>query len=481
MDIIKMRLTALNPDYNNNTHIWLKLYHAYEGEDSVKGCNDRYLPKTQTMEGNNLYYDNYKTRAVFPEQVYKAVQSYLGCLHRESPTITLPDKISFMEKEATFYGESLEQVLKEINFYQLLYGRVGICVDIRKDSKGLARPYIVLYPPEKVTNWGVTDIEDGNIPSYSFVVIDESGEKLNEAGEWIPVKQYRVLEMLNNVYVNGVFQNESYTPALMKPLSTQSGTFNKIPFVFCNVKDMKPKVQKPPLLGLANLCYAIYRGDADYRQDLHRQSQDTLFTFGIEHPDSGLKIGAGAYVDAPLDARAEYVGVTGVGLEEQRVALETLNAQALHDAGQFMNTPSKQSAEGISLMLNSQMSALHQIATTGAEALKTILKMTCEWMGIKETDKIDVAANTDFVDTEITADDVVKLWTTVQAGGLSTESYFIHLNKKGIISTSPDEEMTKIDDDKEKRLLESDYGDTGNDVVGGSNAVGDNPNENPVS
>jgi hypothetical protein len=127
------------------------------------------------------------------------------------------------------------------------------------------------------------------------------------------------------------------------------------------------------------------------------------------------------------------------------------------------------------------MSALHQIATTGAEALKTILKMTCEWMGIKEIDKVDVAANTDFVDTQITADDVVKLWTAVQAGGLSTESYFIHLNKKGIISTSPDEEISKIDDDKEKRLLESDYGDTVNDVVGGSNAVGNDTNENPVS
>lgn len=500
MGITKMRLTALNPDYENNLPLWQKMYDAYEGEDRVKDRLDKYLPKTQVMVNDKNYYLKYVQMAVFPEHTYKAVESFLGCLHREKPKITLPDSISFMEKEATYYGESIVKVLEEINFYQLLYGRVAIGVDVRKDEKGSARPYIVIYPPEKIKNWGVSDlqsieIKEAKLPAYSFIVIDESGQQLNEINEWIPLTQHRVLKIVNNVYMNGVFKDNNYDENQMLPLSTQSGTFDKIPFVFCNVKDLKPNVQRPPLLGLANLCYAIYRGDADYRQDLHRQSQDTLFTFGIPRPDAGLHVGAGAVVDAPVDARAEFVGVTGVGLEEQRIALDSLNTQALHDAGQFMNTPSKQSAEGINLFLTATMSALNQIASTGAEALTTILKLTCEWMGVKDIEKLEVIPNTDFVDSQMTAEDVIKLWTTVQSGGLSPDSYFTYLNRKGVIERSPEEEIDKIDEAKEKVVLDNvSYGNVNGVSSNQSNgsdtstdqkpktkkAVGTKPNENAV-
>jgi hypothetical protein len=457
-----MRLTALNPEYDKMNPTWTRLYHAYEGEQVVKSNQDIYLPKTVTMKSDKDYYLMYLERAVFPDFFYKAVESFQGALHREKAKITLPDIISFMKNDATFYGESLQKVLEEITHYLLRYGRACVGVDVRKDEKGGARPYIVIYPPNKVKNWGISDtvnvdVTNAKIPSFQFVIIDESGSKVNESGEWVSLTQHRVLEMINGVYHNGVFQDNNYDLSGMVALSTQSGTLNRIPFVFCNVKDLKPDVQRPPLVGLANLCFAIYRGDADYRQDLHRQSQDTLFTFGIPRPESGMEIGAGAIIEAPADGRAEYVGVTGVGLEEQRIALDNLKTQALHDAGQFMNTPAKQSAEGISLFLSASMSALHQVANSSAECLKVILSICCEWLGKKDVE-IEIVPNTDFSENEIVPDQVLKLWTTVQSGGLSRDSYFTYLNRKGIIETSPDDEIGLIDGDKEQMMLDSGYG-----------------------
>ena len=90
-----------------------------------------------------------------------------------------------------------------------------------------------------------------------------------------------------------------------------------IPFVFINSKDLSTIPDKPPLDSLARLALAIYRAEADYRQNLFMQGQDTLVrigsTFEQDDENKAVRMGAGARLDMPVNGDAMYIGVSGKG------------------------------------------------------------------------------------------------------------------------------------------------------------------------
>ena len=112
------------------------------------------------------------------------------------------------------------------------------------------------------------------------------------------------------IYQTATFgAGDSITPSATEAPSRQGQTTNKIPFAFINSVDIAADPDVPPLEGLANLCLAIYRGEADYRQNLFMQSQDTLVITGMSGDDDAIRTGAGACIKIPNpDGDAKYVG-----------------------------------------------------------------------------------------------------------------------------------------------------------------------------
>ena len=83
----------------------------------------------------------------------------------------------------------------------------------------------------------------------------------------------------------------------------------------------------------------MYRQDADYKQALFLQGQDTLVVTGAAN-DGTIRIGAGAHISVPLGADAKFIGVDGSGLEEQRRSLENDYQRASGKGGQLLDTNS---------------------------------------------------------------------------------------------------------------------------------------------
>jgi hypothetical protein len=158
------------------------------------------------------------------------------------------------------------------------------------DVTGSGNPYIALYDAESIINWDEGSNQAG-LNALNLVVLNES-QSVRDGFAWKDVERYRVLvlgdlnvneEDLQSAvysqmvvdYGNGKAINEVFVePKIM------GQSLNEIPFVFVNSKDVSATPDSPPLLGLANLCLAIYRGEADYRQSLHMQAQDTLVVVG---------------------------------------------------------------------------------------------------------------------------------------------------------------------------------------------------------
>src|SRR6185295_10872376 len=114
---------------------------------------------------------------------------------------------------------------------------------------------------------------------------------------------------------------------------------------------------------------ALYRMDADYRQCLHMQGQETLVTIAADDGEVS-SVGAGAHINIKNpNGKAEFIGLSGAGLGEMRQAIENEMSRCAKKAGELLADQSKQvqSGEAIALSTGRKGTKLIDIALTAAE------------------------------------------------------------------------------------------------------------------
>ena len=417
----------------------------YKGEGAVKVAGTRYLPPTSGMvlDGMNTTdigfknYQAYKARAVFPDYVKDGVEALIGLIHQHAPKIQIPERMNYLLEKATVDGEPLLMLLRKINEEQLVPGRVGLLVDLPLNpDPANPQPFITMYSAESLRNWDSGEAVQG-INELSMAVLDESCN-VREQFDWTWKERYRVLQLINGLYVQALFEGDTYVEADMKPCMLRGKTLDKIPFVIINSKDLIAEPDVPPLLGLGRACLSIYRTEADYRQNLHMQGQDTLVTVGglrqnalVEGvAEDSVRVGAGSRIDVEMGGDAKFIGVSSTGLSEQRNCLENDRKRAESKAGQLVGNQSIKNESGSAMLarLAAQTASLMQISLTAAEGLQSALRYIAEWMG-EDPSKVKVEANTEFTAAANNAQELVYLMTARNLGApISMES--IHANMK---------------------------------------------------
>jgi hypothetical protein len=482
-----MALNSTHPDYACRLADWQLMRHAYEGERTVKEQGVMYLPATpgQILDGMNvgekgrLAYDAYKMRAVFPDFVSDAVESFIGIMHMKDATIELPDGMADMLEKATVNGESLQALLRRINEQQLVTGRLGLLLDLPEiPDPAKPLPYIALYVGEAIRNWDDSDDHTG-VNALNMVVLDESVNMRDTDFEWKRHERYRVLELVHPlahtsatdgeeadaalpaepapaappVYAQGVFDvtaggTGSYSQTSLVPPMLRGKMLEQIPFVIINSKDILTQPDNPPLLGLGRIAMTVYRGEADYRQTLFMTGQDMLVVIGgIQTRDEGeTRVGAGAKLEVDIGGDAKYIGVEGTGLEEQRMALENDTKRAEAKTGTLISPSAgkQESGDALTTRLAAQTASLGQIARTGALGLENLLKIAAEWMG-QDPKKVKVAANTEFKPVLLTGQEVTQLMAARTMGApLSLESLHGVFVDRGLTKMTFEDEMDVI-------------------------------------
>lgn len=485
-----MGLDAKHPSYTARLEGWIMMRDFYAGEERVKAKTTTYLPATKGMvldgmgTGHNAkpklgqeVYDAYLNRAVFPDYVKEAVEAYMGLLHQKDANIELPKVMEPLRDRATLYGEGLQLLLRRINEEQLVSGRLGLLPDLPPTpDPANPLPYIALYAAETVPNWDANEIGEG-LSTLRVVVLNESGFEMNSDFEWVQVMKYRVLMrgdvlatnaenpdetvVTGSVYRVGVFKSEgtgvpTFVASDMIEPKLRGQTLEEIPFVFVNAKDITPQPDEPPLMGLARLCKAIYQGEADLRQNLFMQGQDTLVISGERKKtstenamdESALRTGAGSVIELEQGGTAEYVGVTANGLGEQRQTIADDRLRAETRSGQLISTKSAgggvESGDALKTRVAAQTATLNQLAKTGAAALEAVLKKIAVWMGANP-DEVKVTPNLEFADFQMTGENLVKL--------MNARSLGAPLSRKSIHDLMVDQGLTKMDFDEEMELI----------------------------
>lgn len=430
-----MPVNQPHPLYVARQEQWNQMQDTYAGEGTIKERGERYLPPTEGMQLDGMGKDQkgakayaaYLTRAVYHDFVKQGVEAMVGIMHREDARIEVPDKMKPMLEKLTVNGESAQMLLRKMNEYQLLYGRCGLLVEAPTGATiDKAVPYLALYSAPAILNWDQGARVEGR-QALEFVTLNESAYERVADFQWNFRNRYRVLAMSKAAADLGGQnhdENEStgtyQVQALPADIETiddtawlqpniGATTLDEIPFIFIGTKDLAVDPDDPPLLGLSNLTLAIYRGEADYRQTLYQQGQETFVTIGAD-TENLKRLGAGARVDLPRDADAKFVGISPNGLGAMRTSLQDDKEAAAEMTSRLFDSTgtSYQSGAALRLRISAKTATLRSIAETGAEALKQALQIMARWIG-EDDSKIVVEPNTDFADAEAASQTLLEL------------------------------------------------------------------------
>lgn len=489
-----MAVDSKHPEYSKRCKEWERLRDSYEGEEAVKAKGTEYLKPTQGMVIDGMQcgqlglvdYEAYLDRAVFPDFFRQAVETHMGFLNSREATIELPEAMEFLREKFSSEGESMVSFLKRMHEEQLITGRMGLLADIHADGAE-ARPYVALYNAENIINWD-DDTFDRGLNRLNMVVLDESNERRVNEFEWSYENRYRVLSLGElprdpsesgaddqpdvvgeQVYRVQVCDNSGPNSTDWLTPMYKGKRMETIPFVFVNTKDLLSKPDRAPFSGLSRICFSIYRGEADYRQSLHKQGQDTLVVVGgtRQNNENGsvTRTGTGAKIDCDINGDAKFIGVSSQGLFEQRLSLENDRTSASMRAGQVLPSgkSSQESGEALQTRINSQTATLNQIASSSADALQKILRYIAVWMGLDEND-VHVIPNTEFADYTIPGQELVQLMTARNMGA--------PLSLKSIHEVMVDRGLTQMDYESEKELWDEESA----EMPAGTGGNPDNPN-----
>lgn len=487
-----------HPDYDLYREDWELLRDCFDGEDAVKKQGTKYLKPTpgQVLDGMNaqgvfdpksvgaLSYENYLSRAVFPDFFTDGVRAQLGILNAKPAKLVLPPELEYLKKDATFDHRSMDALIMDVHEELLITGRTGLFGELPKnpDPKD-PRFYIAQYKAEAILNWDDGSFNDGE-NQLNLVVLDESGYKRESVYSWTNTQKYRVLSIgapseaaPMGTYRYAVTEGAMPDEADFKVPTFRNNPATEIPFVFVGPTDIAIKPSRPPLKGLAQICMTIYKGEADYRYALFMQAQETLVVIGGVRNNGGdkdapVRVGADARIDTDIGGDAKYIGVSSNGLPEQRTALEHDRELAATRSGQLLapGKMSMESGEALKTRLAAQNATLTSIANATAAAIESLCKKMARWRGLSEEviDKITCTPNLDFTSFQIQGQDIVQLQTAKKLGApISSKTIHDVMRERGMTRNTFDEEVELIKKDPKELvdLMKAENEATGNNPI----------------
>lgn len=452
-----MAVDAKHPRWDEMADDWQLMRDVIAGERIVKSKTTVYLPATEGQSLRGLdsgqrgwnEYVCYRTRALFPEIVDDGLAGMVGIMHRKPAIIEVPTAMEPMLEDITRDGETAQQLLSRITEETLSTGRLGLFLDIPTTDEQNPLPYIATFAAETIINWD-TSADAFERDRLRLVILDETEQEIDAEYEWAEAEKFRIARM-NESGQYETFQQRKGEPEGEIIVPRFNGqALEEIPFVFVGSRDLTADPDRIPTLYLARLALTIYRGEADYRQSLFLQGQDTLVMIGATADESELITGAGAFIQITSpDGDAKYIGASSDGLAEQRQALENDYQRASEIGAKLLSgeADGQESGEALRIRTASKTANLSTVAIAAAGGLEAVLQISATWMGLDPED-VKVTPNLDFVDDPLLAAELVQLMTAKTAGApLSLETIHQIMREREMTDLSFEEEVEKINDE----------------------------------
>lgn len=478
-----MALPDKHPEYSARLPEWVQMEDTYAGERAVKAKRFDYLPATEGMVQDGLTaptspgwkdYEAYLLRAYFHDVVKDAIKAMIGIMHAKPAVITLPTRMKPLMDSATLQGEGLQTLLRRINVAQLTYGRLGLLADAPTGMTiDQAIPYIAFYNPLRIINWDAGKENEGK-NQLQLVVLDEGGYQ-RKGFTWQTEIKYRILArggpevLVDGDQVPGPDDPFGFAIKLGNTTLPTADDFIvpeiggrplfDIPFVFIGANDLVPEPETPPLLGLSNLALTLYRAEADYRQTLFLQGQQTLVIIGAQADEAApteIRVGNKAVIDLKLGGDAKYIGASAAGLGEMRQSLKNDQDAAAQEGIAFLDVGGGavqgESGEALRIRVAARTTTIASVAKCGGAGLEQILKYIAVWMN-EDPNEVKVTPTTDFADQTVAGAALLAFMQAKQLGlPLSLRSMHRMMRLNDMTEMDFEQENAQIEEEAESML-----------------------------
>lgn len=435
---------------------WKRARDAVAGQYAVHQAGPVYLPRL--TEQTDSEYAAYRDRAGWYGATGRTLQGMVGMVFRRAPVLEAPSALEAIAEDLTLTGQTADQVARDVLCETLTVGRVGLLVEYPAEQAGpmtLAqaaamnrRPYVTLFKAEAIRNWREGRVN--NIMQPVLIVLREMADVVDEADPYAVgrVEQLRALMLEGGIYLQRVYRREQGTAASWVQfgpdiIPRRNGQpMGAIPFVAVGPDELSLKVQKAPLLDLADVNFGHYKNTADIEHGAHYAGLPTPVISGYQ-AEKGEKLcigSAAAWVFPDPNATASFLEFTGQGLGalENRIKAKEAQMAAL---GARMLAPEKagvESGDALSSRHNGEQSHLAGLANLVSAAMEKALRIVAEWEGI--AGEIHYKLSTDYTPGGLSAQDLTALVQAWQAGGISWETLFANLKEGEIVAPGVDED-----------------------------------------
>lgn len=416
---------------------WQLMRDCMDGEGAIKGRAVEYLAcpsgfKTQA-DGGVAAYSAYLNRAQFPEMLAPSVAAMIGIIHGQEIVAELPPALEYLYENADGEGLPLEAFHRRITRELLVIGGYAVLTDA---PEGGGDPYLSGFSRDRLINWD-TD----------WFVLDES-RPARDGFVWKQIERYRVMLLEPYGFVPYIYLPDSLTGEEIVVRARGGGFLPRIPFAVGNALDLSPRIEAPPLIGVARAALAMYQLSADYRHQLYMSGQETLVAIDGPAPAA---VGAGVVhqmMGTPTNKPdLKYVSPTCSGIEAHERGMQMQReAAVMAGARLFENAVAQESGEAKKLRYASETATLMSIAQSSCLLLERALKNAAMIAGLPEDD-IVVPVPTDLMDRTMSATDFAALFGVYDAGGMSWDTFFANGQRGGVFSPedTAETEAAKLD------------------------------------
>lgn len=420
---------------------WRLMRDAMDGEAIVKARGETYLPMPDGFKNNpaieGALYARYKGYATFPAILAPTVAAMIGIIHGKEIKIEMPEAMMYLWEDADGNGLPLEAFHRRITRELIVIGAYAVLADA---PEGGGNPFMTGYSRDTLINWDV-----------DWWVTDESSIR-REGFVWKQLEAYRVFQVGPTGYEQILFEAPNLAQGeTIVVLGRGREALPRIPFAVGTAVDLSPRIEAPPLIGVANAAMAMYQLSADYRWQLYMSGQETLVAINGDGPE---RVGAGVvhvmHGSEGQTPELKYVSPTCSGIEAHRVAMAEQRELAVNAGARLIDTSrAQESGEARKMRFASETATLTSIAINSCALLERSLRNVAMLMGLGEAAEaaIIVTPPADLLDGTITPTDAEALTRVWQAGGMSWETYYANMQRGGIASPERDAET-------EYRLIE---------------------------
>ncbi len=404
-----------------------------------------------TAEGMTSY-KRYLSLAYFYAATGRTITGLTGLIQSKEPTQEFPDSLEYLEEDATGSGMGLRELVKSLCRERFIAPRIAVLVDHpridrklsvkQREQLGLV-PRIIPFKFQDVINWHYETV-DGN-RKLSLVVLKSRTSKRKEGFKVETVTQYRVLELINNIYHASLYDEHGELIQPAEPVLINGKPSDEITFYFSG--DLGDPA---PLEELVDANLNHYRFFADYAAKESASAFPVFYETGATGVGQNVAIGPGAkWENTNPDAKFGVIQSKSDGGSMRNYLLDM--EQRMAALGAEMLKPrinQAESAEAKSLDQVAQNSVTADIAKEVSSLLETAMEACLKWLG--QEGEVMYQLNTDYNPTSMNSQQLTALFNAYQGGGISYETFYENLQRGEIASTerTAEEELGMIQVDE---------------------------------